>query len=69
MRHRITDEEKVAKKLADIIANVSLDLDLVGVYLARAFPNVIYRRLDIITSSAEYEKEAQYDRQAHNPLF
>lgn len=69
MRNRITEEEKVAKKLADIIANVSLDLDLVGVYLARAFPNVVYRRLEIIQSSAEYEKEQDVIRRTHDPLF
>jgi hypothetical protein len=69
MRHRITEEEKIAKKLSDLLSNVTIDLDLVGRYLARSLPNVSYRRLDIVISSAEYEKEVMNDRANHHPLF
>lgn len=69
MRHRLTEEEKIAKQLAKVVSDVTVNLDEVGRALARAFPNVIFRRLDIIVSSAEYEKEAQYDREHINPLF
>lgn len=69
MRRIQTQEEKIAKKLSDIVSDVRIDLDLVGVYLARAFPNLTYRRLSVIIESAEQEKENTYDRLNHNAFF
>jgi hypothetical protein len=69
MRRIQTQEEKIAKKLSDIVSDVRIDLDLVGVYLARAFPNLTYRRLSVIIESAEQEKENTYDRLNHNTFF
>jgi hypothetical protein len=58
MRKRIvTQEQKVAQKLEQIVSDVRLDLDLVGMYLGKDSPNVTYRRLQIIAESAEQEKE------------
>ena len=56
-RHQVTEAEKVAKKLEKIVNDVTLDLDQVGIYLARVAPNVSYTRLQVIAESAEYEKE------------
>ena len=64
-----TKEEIVAEKLIAVVENVNLDLDRVGVHLARIAPNVSYRRLGIIIDSAEYEKEASSVRINHDPLF
>ena len=69
MRRHLTEEEKVAKKLANIVSDVRLDLDDVGIYLARLAPNVVYRRLSEIADSAEAEKEREYDRIHISPLF
>lgn len=66
---RLTDEERVAKKLAQIVSDVTLDLDQVGVYLATAFPSISYRRLETVISSAEYEREQRDVRNHINPLF
>ena len=66
MRVALTQEEKIARKLSDIVSDARLDLDLVGQYLARAFPNLTYRRLSVIIESAEQEKENTYDRLNHN---
>lgn len=58
MRKRIiTYEQKVAQKIEQLLSDVRLDLDLVGMYLAKYSPNVAYRRLQIIAESAEEEKE------------
>jgi hypothetical protein len=65
----MTQEEKIAKKLSDIVSDVRIDLDLVGQHLARAFPNLTYRRLSIIIEAAEQEKESNYDRISHNTFF
>jgi D-alanyl-D-alanine dipeptidase len=70
MRRRIkTNEEKIAEQIANIVSDVRIDLDQVGMYLARIKPNTPYNRLMLIAESAEWEKEAEYDRQHINPLF
>lgn len=63
VRKQMTDEEKVAKKLSEIVSDVRLDLDMVGVYLFQLAPNVSYRRLSEIVEVVEYQKErARIDR-------
>jgi division protein CdvB (Snf7/Vps24/ESCRT-III family) len=69
MRKVRTDEEKVAKQIAKLISDVSLDLDEIGKHLATANPHLSYRRLLEIAESAEYEKEATSVRITHDPLF
>lgn len=59
-RKLVTKEEKVAIQITNILADLRLDLDMVGKYLVKLSPNVIYNRLIILTDSAEAEKEDQY---------
>jgi hypothetical protein len=66
MRKVKTEAEKIADKLSQIVSDVRLDLDKVGIYLARNHPNLTYRRLSIIIESAEQEKESNYDRISHD---
>jgi pyruvate formate-lyase activating enzyme-like uncharacterized protein len=68
-RHRITNEERVAMKLADICSDLRLDLDMVGTYLARVAPYVSYNRLQEIAESAKEEKEIQNNGRNHYTLF
>jgi hypothetical protein len=68
MRRIQTDEEKAAKKLANIVSDVRLDLDEVGGHLAN-LPNVAYRRLSEVVDSAEDEKEGKYDRENISDLY
>ena len=56
-RHRLTEEERVAKKLGDLLSDLRLDLDRVGVYFAQMSPTVTYNRLIIMAEAAEAEKE------------
>lgn len=65
----MTDEEKVALKIAGIISDLRLDLDRVGIYLARLKPSIPYRRLQIIAESAEQERESNGIKITHYPLF
>lgn len=62
MRKHKTQEEKTAEQLSKIVADVRLDLDLVGIYLAKLAPNVSTSRLQIIAEAMDYEKEKQNDR-------
>jgi hypothetical protein len=68
-KHRLTQEEKVAKQIENITSDIRLDLDLVGRYLANSSPTMTYNRLLLIAESAEFEKENIVVRQTHNPLF
>lgn len=69
MRRIKTEEEKAAQKLATIVSDVRLDLDEVGIYLARYFPTISYNRLILVAESAEFEKENIDVRHSHDPLF
>ena len=60
-RKLITKEEKVAIQLSNILADLRLDLDMVGHHLAESVPNVIYNRLITITDSAEHTREEKYN--------
>jgi hypothetical protein len=63
---RLTNEERVAQKLSDAVIDVTINLDLVGMYLARAFPNVVFHRLQNIIEATEFERENKYDREYYN---
>jgi hypothetical protein len=52
-----TNEEKVAVKIGDLLSDQRLDLDRVGVYVARTEPSSNYRRLSVIAQSADEEWE------------
>lgn len=62
MLPRNSTEQKVASKIATMVNDLTLDLDQVGIYIARE-NNITYRRVMEIADSAKYEKEdKQNDR-------
>lgn len=69
MRKTLTKEQKVAKQITDILNDLNLDLDMVGKYVALHSSSVQFNRIQLIADVAQFEKEAQYDRLTHNPLF
>lgn len=69
MRRSQTKEQKIAKMLADILNDITLDLDHVGKYLAIHSSSVQFNRIQHIAEVAQLEKEEQYDRLAHHSLF
>ena len=68
---KMSDEERVAKAIAKMMNDLTLDLDQVGIYIGRIRPATSYRRLEIIMDSAREEREAKvdYDRYQHDTLF
>jgi hypothetical protein len=54
---RVTEEEKVAVKLGNMVSDLRVDLELVGEYLAKSQPYVVYNRLQVIAESAKETKE------------
>ena len=51
-----TKELKVADKISDLVNDLTLDLDQVGIYLATD-SNISYRRFQEIAEAARFEKE------------
>ncbi len=63
MRKRIiTKEEKLAKIILDRLADITLDLEMVGYYIAYNVRGVLYNRFTIISETAEEEREKLNDR-------
>ena len=63
MRKRIiTKEEKLAKIILDKLADITLDLEMVGYYIAYNVRGVLYNRFTIISETAEEERERQNGR-------
>lgn len=52
-------EEKAAGIIADLLSDIRLNLDLVGVYLARHRPRTNYNRLQEVADSAYFERERE----------
>lgn len=57
MRKIVTPEEKVAVKIANLVNDVTIDLDKVGQHLANGLPTISYNRLVLLTEAAIEEKE------------
>ena len=56
LRIGISKEEKVALSIGKLLSDFSLDLEVVGKYLATAQPYVIYARVLEVLDSTEYNK-------------
>ena len=69
MSKQLTEEEKAAKKLATIVNDLTLDIELVGQYFANNQRNVSYHRLVAVAESAQYTKEMSDTYNGINPLF
>jgi len=69
VRRSLTKEQKIAKQLSEILNDLTLDLDMVGKYLGLHSSSVQFNRIQHIADVAQFEKEGQYDRLNHNPLF
>jgi hypothetical protein len=63
----VTREEKVAQSIIDFLADMRLDLDMIGIYFGRYARTVIYNRLQHIAEVAKYHKEVdeKQDYQDH----
>lgn len=66
---KITKEQKVAKHLATMANDLDLDLERVGIEIARLRPMVTYNRLMVIAEAAAFEQENIIGRESNTPLF
>lgn len=65
-----TSEERTAKKITQAIQDLTLDLDMVGYYIAKAMPYLHFRRFIEVAESASHEMnikaDIEYARKVHN---
>jgi len=64
--HKQTREETVTSKLIEMIADLRLDLDMIGLYFGRYARYTIYRRLEHIYEVARHHRETTDSREVHN---
>jgi hypothetical protein len=70
MRRRITtDEEKVVNAITKLIGHLTIDLDRVGIYLARIAPTIIYNRFMMIAEAAQAEKEEELTNERQDTIY
>lgn len=53
----ITKEEKIAGVISKLMSDLYIDLDMVGYYLYRAMPPLMYNRFQETAHAAEHEKQ------------
>lgn len=62
---KLTDEEKTAMKLIDLLSDLRQDLHLIGYYFANLATKGIMIRLEEVITSATETQETAHDREAH----
>jgi hypothetical protein len=65
---RITPEEKVAIKLTDLLSDLRLDLDLLGMYLAKIANTTFFLRSERVFQSAEESLQPKTREEHYNSL-
>jgi len=63
--HKITTEEKFVARLTDMLSDLRLDLDMIGMYFGRYASRLVFQRLETIFLSAQHYRENANDRKAH----
>jgi hypothetical protein len=49
-------EEKLAEKMNIMVSDLNLDLEQVGIMVARVLPELTFNRLMVVLESAQYER-------------
>lgn len=61
MAKRMTDEEKVAKRMSDLISDLRLDLEMISLYISQISPNVTINRILLMADFIQDEKENRHN--------
>lgn len=65
---KYTKEGKTAEKMAGLVNDLTLDLEMVGIYLADSTPSVLYNRLYEVFESARTQKEYKYSKEYRDKM-
>jgi hypothetical protein len=63
-----SDEEKLAERIVRHLDSATLDLDRVGLEIARLEPKTLYNRFILVAEAAVEEQEKQNERYRNNIL-
>lgn len=63
---RMTEEQRVAKRIASLIADLTIDIENLASAIAQAYPNVIINRILLM---ADLLKEEKNDKWTHQNLM
>jgi len=61
MRKVITDEERVAKTIGNLVSDLRLDLEAVAMYVYQISPNVTINRILLMADIIKDEKEEKHN--------
>jgi hypothetical protein len=64
-REVVTREEKVAQKIVDMLTDLRLDLDMVGIYFSQLSRLTTFARFETVYESAKEHKDNTGSRQTH----
>lgn len=59
---KYTKEGRTAQKMAELVNDLTLNLDMVGIYLADLTSSILYNRLYQVFDSARTQKEYKYSQ-------
>jgi hypothetical protein len=63
--HKITKEEKVVQRIIDMLSDLRLDLDMIGLYFGRYASTLAFKRFEIIFETAKEQRENHDSREVH----
>jgi hypothetical protein len=55
----VTQEERIAKAMCKLVSDLYVDLDMLGYYMYRSMPPLMYNRIQEAFHAAEHEKQMQ----------
>lgn len=64
-----SNEEKVAIRITELLKDSTLNLDQVGIYVARIKPTYLFSRLGDIVEAADQERDEINERPFHNSFY
>jgi hypothetical protein len=65
---KYTKEGRTAEKMAELVNDLTLNLDMVGIYLADLTSSILYNRLYQVFDSARTQKEYKYSQSYHQQM-
>ena len=60
-----TREDVIATKIVDMLSDLRIDLDQVGLYFGKHSRTLVWRRLEHIYETAKHYREQEPDNEAH----
>lgn len=63
MASRVTTAERIAVSLSKLLVDFHVDLEMIGYYIYRTMPPLVYNRFQEIAHSAEHEKQMHENKE------